>query len=233
VRRLAEHEAEGTFEVAVHAEDGIVTRRIFPGTAESNADPRDIERYGEPMRTLLLFGAGHVGRALVLALSALPFRIIWVDARPDAFPGAVPANVTLVRPADPVAVLASAAAGGFVLIMTHSHELDLALCDAALRAERFPYVGVIGSETKAARFRRRLVEAGIAQASVDQLVCPIGALGPKSKLPAVIAAATVVELLVKDEMCLKVGAGMSADQALSTAGIAGVEAMARGQSSGR
>jgi xanthine dehydrogenase accessory factor len=88
--------------------------------------------------------------------------------------------------------------------MTHSHELDLALCDRALRSQRFGYVGVIGSATKRARFERRLIAGGLAPDRVADLVCPIGAMGPKSKLPQVIAAATVVELLVKDEICLKV-----------------------------
>ncbi len=104
----------------------------------------------------------------------------------------------MVAPSDPVAQLAHAPADAFVLIMTHSHELDLALCDAALRRD-FAYVGVIGSATKRARFETRLKQAGIAETAVASLVCPIGAGGPKSKLPAAIAAATVVELLVADE----------------------------------
>jgi xanthine dehydrogenase accessory factor len=83
--------------------------------------------------------------------------------------------------------------------MSHSHQLDLALVDAALADERFPYVGLIGSASKRARFEKRLREAGIAQARIADLVCPIGVGGIKSKLPAVIAAATAAELLIRDE----------------------------------
>ena len=83
--------------------------------------------------------------------------------------------------------------------MTHSHPLDLAVAAAALGDTRFPYVGVIGSKTKRARFTRQLTEGGIPRARVAELVCPIGASAVHSKLPAVIAATTVVELLERDE----------------------------------
>jgi len=201
IRHFARCEAEGSFKVAITDEGDICRRQILD--ADATMDDTATETYGEAGRTLLLFGAGHVGRALVLALSALPFRVIWVDGRPDAFPAAVPANVSQVRPADPTAIVDQAAPGSFVLIMTHSHDLDLALCDRALRRDDLPYVGVIGSATKRARFERRLAAAGIAGEAIGRLVCPIGALGVTSKLPQAIAAATVVELLVKDELCLK------------------------------
>jgi xanthine dehydrogenase accessory factor len=90
-------------------------------------------------------------------------------------------------------------AGTFVAIMSHSHQLDLALTHAALSDERFAYVGLIGSKTKRARFEKRLAEAGIPPARVTGLVCPIGVGGIHSKAPAVIAAATVAELLIRDE----------------------------------
>ncbi len=158
------------------------------------------ERFGDDRRPLVLFGAGHVGRALVMALAPLPFAVIWVDARPDAFPHHVPGNVTLSGEADPAAVLAAVLDGAFVLAMTHSHPLDLAVVAAALKAGRFPYVGVIGSATKRARFESQLRAAGHAEASIAALVCPIGAIGGlTSKEPAAIAAMTAAELLVADE----------------------------------
>src|SRR4029077_20301452 len=87
----------------------------------------------------------------------------------------------------------------FVLAMTHSHALDLAVVHAALADTRFPYVGVIGSKTKRARFAKRLAEAGIAPDRIADLVCPIGVEGIRGKARAVIAAATAAQLIERDE----------------------------------
>lgn len=204
VALLAAAEAEGPFAVRAQAVAGRWQRGFVatPATGDAVVERGPAERlevYGELPRRLFLFGAGHVGRALVLALAPLPFSTIWVDERPDAFPAAVPANVSIRATADPVAVLDDLRAGDCVLAMTHSHQLDLALVDRALKREDLAYVGVIGSKTKRARFLSRLTAAGHAASVRDRLVCPIGAGGPASRLPAVIAAATAVELLVADE----------------------------------
>jgi xanthine dehydrogenase accessory factor len=135
----------------------------------------------------------------VLALAPLPFAVTWVDPRPDAFPSHVPANVVLRQLAEPADALAAAPAGSFVAIMSHSHQLDLALTHAALADDRFAYVGLIGSKSKRARFEKRLAEAGVAPARIAELTCPIGVGGIRSKAPAVIAAATATELLIRDE----------------------------------
>jgi xanthine dehydrogenase accessory factor len=88
----------------------------------------------------------------------------------------------------------------FLLVMTHSHALDLAIVDKALRDERFPYVGLIGSASKRARFLSRLRQAGMSDERFAAFKCPIGVAGITSKEPAIIAAATVAELLERDEM---------------------------------
>jgi xanthine dehydrogenase accessory factor len=176
----------------------IVEDALPPGAA-AYAGGVLTEGFGDERRPLVLFGAGHVGRALVMALAPLPFRISWVDPRPDAFPDHVPANVTTVQADEPAKVLAEVRNGTFVLAMTHSHPLDLAVAAAALGDTRFPYVGVIGSKTKRARFVSQLRDAGIPPARVADLVCPIGVGAVHSKLPAVIAAMTVIELLERDE----------------------------------
>ena len=206
VRALAEREAAGPFATQGRIGEGArVARTVVSGatagapTTAAIADETLIETFGAAARPLHLFGAGHVGRALVLALAPLPFAVTWVDARPDAFPSHLPANILPLAAADPAAVLAGAADGGFVLAMTHSHALDLAVVAAALAAGRFPYVGVIGSATKRARFERQLRAAGIAEARIAGLVCPIGGTAVRSKLPAAIAATTVAELLAADE----------------------------------
>jgi xanthine dehydrogenase accessory factor len=184
----------------------IADEAVPPGTV-SAALGLLREGFGDTRRPLILFGAGHVGRALVLALAPLPFAVTWVDPRPDSFPGHAPMNATLRRLDDPAEALADGPPGTFVLVMTHSHPLDLALVGAALHDARFPYVGLIGSATKRARFEKRLVEMGVPAARVGSLVCPIGVGGIDSKLPAAIAAATVAELLIRDEALRRADAG--------------------------
>ena len=159
------------------------------------ADGVIVERFSDLRRAVWLFGAGHVGRALILALAPLPFDITWIDEREDAFPAAVPANVRPMQSADAASELARAPSGALVVVMTHSHPLDLAIVHAALAAERFGYVGLIGSASKRARFTRRLREAGIEKARIAELVCPVGMPSIRSKLPVAIAAGIAAQLL--------------------------------------
>lgn len=146
----------------------------------------------EDLRHIHLWGAGHVGRALVLALAPLAFKMTWWDARPNAFPSYLPQNVTcrLGSPADMVEP-------GFVVVMSHSHALDFEIVDVALRNPAFEFVGLIGSETKRARFLKRLSDVGVDH---TLLTCPIGSTQLKSKHPSVIAAGVVVQLIACDEM---------------------------------
>ena len=144
---------------------------------------------------LALFGAGHVGRALVLALAPLPFRISWIDSRADAFPALAPPNVEMRAPADPVGEIDTLEQGALVLVMTHSHPLDLAIVSRALTGEGFPFVGLIGSATKRARFESRMRDARIAEAAIRRLVCPVGIEGIDGKEPAIIAASMAAALL--------------------------------------
>jgi xanthine dehydrogenase accessory factor len=209
VAGFAACEAAGRFATAgriavAGVERTAVDDAVLPGTAALQ-DGVLREGFGDDRRPLLLFGAGHVGRALVLALAPLPFAVTWVDPRPDAFPAYVPANVALSRPADPTTVFAATAAGSFVLVMSHSHQLDLALVHTALADEHFAYVGLIGSKSKRVRFERRIAEAGVPAERIAALVCPIGVVGIRSKAPALIAAATAAELLIRDE-ALRAGA---------------------------
>ena len=176
----------------------IVGDELEPGSATFVGDVLT-EGFGDVRRLLYLFGAGHVGRALIFALASLPFAVTWLDSRPDAFPAFTPGNTTARSFSDPAAELATAPDGTFVLVMTHSHQLDLAIVNAALAAGRFPYVGLIGSKSKRARFSRLLAAAGVAPERIAALVCPIGIDGVHSKAPAVIAAATVAEMLMRDE----------------------------------
>jgi len=197
-RKLADAENSGAFATESRLCSDHIVRSIV--TAPVRASDVMIEHFGQTRRPLYLFGAGHVGRALVLALAPLPFAIRWIDSRLDAFPAAMPANVEPVLSFNPVLELDSAPEGTFLLVMTHSHALDLAIVEQGLRDERFPYVGLIGSASKRARFLSRLRQTGILENRFSAFKCPIGVEGITSKEPAVIAAATVAELLERDEM---------------------------------
>ena len=173
---------------------GVVLRRVAEHPADLEPGEEE-ERYAPPTTPLQLFGAGHVGRALVLALAPLPFAVRWIDPRPDWFPSAAPANAQPVATPDPVAELDAAPPGAFVVVMTHSHPLDLEIVARALQLGHFPYVGLIGSATKRARFESRLRDLGIEADRIAGMVCPIGAPRVRDKTPAVIAATVAAEML--------------------------------------
>jgi xanthine dehydrogenase accessory factor len=146
--------------------------------------------------TLQLYGAGHVGRAIVRLLATLPCRVAWIDQRDDQFPPDTPASHIERHCVEPVhAEVSQAAPGAFYLVLTHSHALDLAITEAVLRRGDFGYLGLIGSATKRARFLHRLAQRGIAPERLTRLTCPIGVPGITGKQPEVIALAVVAQLL--------------------------------------
>ena len=148
-----------------------------------------------PAALLYLFGAGHVGAAIVHAMAALPCQITWVDEREDMFPASLPANVTVEVTDTPEAVVAAAPDHASYLVMTHSHPLDQALAEAILRRDRIGWFGLIGSATKRVQFERRLKQRGIPAPRLADMVCPIGIQGIAGKEPAVIAIAVAAQLL--------------------------------------
>lgn len=176
--------------------------------AWSGADETGRRWFAEPLQdrrtALMLFGAGHVGQALTRLLDGLPFRITWIDQRADLFPCAPPANAHIRVTATPVAEVATAPAGAFWVIMTHDHDLDLRLCSALLQRGDFEYAGLIGSDTKRARFAKRLREQGLPQARIDALRCPIGIDGISGKKPQEVALATAAELMIHREALLRI-----------------------------
>jgi len=148
---------------------------------------------------IFLFGAGHVGQAVVRALAEMPCRITWVDSRDAVFPASVPPNVTVVATDVPEAEVDAAAAGVYFLVMTHSHPLDQALTERILLRADFAYFGLIGSVSKRRQFERRLLARGFNAEQLATMTCPIGVPGIDDKRPAVIAIAVVAELLQQYE----------------------------------
>jgi xanthine dehydrogenase accessory factor len=145
---------------------------------------------------LQLYGAGHVGRAIVRLLADIPCQVQWIDERDSEFPASpLPSHIHRVC-AEPVqAEVAAAPAGAFYLVLTHSHDLDLALALAILRRGDAGFFGLIGSRTKRMRFEHRLAERGIDAQGLARMVCPIGLPGIEGKEPGVIAASVVAQLL--------------------------------------
>ncbi len=154
-----------------------------------------ITRLDELPTKVVVFGAGHVGKALVRILGDLPFRIDWLDQRTDIFPESVPDNVAILRQVDLKEILMSQEPGTFYAVMTHSHGLDYEICLGILRQRDFGWLGLIGSETKRRRFEKRFVADGIDPFTLRRLECPIGIGAIKGKHPAVIAMSTAARLL--------------------------------------
>ncbi|EGF31471.1 XdhC protein (assists in molybdopterin insertion into xanthine dehydrogenase) [Oxalobacteraceae bacterium IMCC9480] len=144
---------------------------------------------------LLLFGAGHVGAAIVRALADLPCHVTWIDERADAFPTTVPANVTIEITDAPEDIVGQATAGSSFLVMTHSHAIDQQLCAAILERNDAGWFGLIGSDTKRRQFEHRLLARGIPAERLAGMTCPVGIAGISGKAPAVIAAAVAAQLL--------------------------------------
>ncbi len=146
---------------------------------------------------LYLFGAGHVGQALVSVLRDQPFRVTWVDNRAGLFPEPPPRDTRCIVTDDPLSVVAAAGEDPLFLVMTHSHELDEDICHAVLGRDEFRWLGLIGSRTKGQRFRHRLAARGLPKPAVERLTCPIGQAGMTGKRPATIAIAVAAQLLAE------------------------------------
>lgn len=144
---------------------------------------------------VILFGAGHVGQALVRILGGLRCRVTWIDERAEWFPADVAQNIGIEISDAPVEEVARAPADACYLVMTHSHGLDQALSEAILSRADFRYFGLIGSLTKRRVFEHRLLARGMDPAVLARMTCPIGIPGIESKEPAAIAVAVAAQLL--------------------------------------
>lgn len=151
--------------------------------------------------SLWIWGAGHVGRALVATLAPNPdIAITWVDTGPERFPDDIAPGVTPCPRPDIAAAVAEAPLAAHHLVLTYSHALDLALCDALL-THGFASTGLIGSRTKWARFRARLGQMGHGADAIARIQCPIGdkTLGKHPQAIAVGVAYALLREVAKKE----------------------------------
>lgn len=175
---------------------GFVSLRLQRADAALCADLESMEeREHQKLPLVLLFGAGHVGKALATALAPLPLQLRWIDGRADAFPAPAIEGPEVVVSERLLDEIEAAPVGAAFLVLTHSHALDAMVCAAVLQRGDFAYLGLIGSRTKRAQFERGFRDLGIAQERIARLVCPIGGGRVKDKRPAVIAALVAAELL--------------------------------------
>ncbi|MEJ8320892.1 xanthine dehydrogenase accessory protein XdhC [Pseudomonas oryzihabitans] len=144
---------------------------------------------------VIVFGAGHVARALVPLLAGLPCAVRWVDSRPQEFPAVLPAGVEKIVTDEPVDEIARMPAGAYYIVMTHNHPLDLELTDAILARGDHGYFGLIGSRTKWAKFRHRLAARGHGADRLATVRCPLGLPEVQGKLPLEIAIAVAGEVI--------------------------------------
>jgi len=154
-----------------------------------------LELNGAQLKPLMLFGAGHVGQAVARLLADLPFKVTWVDERPNIFPDQAGPNINVVESGDPLKEVSKAPPGSIFVVMTHSHQLDEDICFEVLSRGDFAWLGLIGSVTKRRRFVHRLAQRGIGETDLARLVCPVGLSGIKGKQPATIALSLVAQLM--------------------------------------
>lgn len=174
----------GRMSLALERADARAMRRF------SREEQADLEGEGE----IVIFGAGHVGTALVAALSPLPVRVTWWDQREGFLPAEPQPGISLSS-GDPLAAVRAAAPGAALVVMTHIHAQDYEIAEAALARVDLAYVGMIGSRTKRARFDKWALARGADKAAIARLVSPIGDAGISDKRPPVIAALTAAEIM--------------------------------------
>lgn len=196
---IARNVAHGTMTIPLGPEIGqccggrVALDIRIVGDREREALADRIKTEVEKRPRVYLFGAGHVGKALAAALSALPFRVILVDTREDMLAGIAPGVETILT-AMPEAIVRDAPPASAFAILTHDHALDFLIAAEALRRKDAAYVGMIGSETKKATFRGWFTRQGGSEAEFAQLVSPIGGEDIRDKRPEVIAALTAAEI---------------------------------------
>ncbi len=185
-----------------HADDAVIeaARRIFARNSQAvcvrSGDTRTLlEPIMDSAFSVALFGAGHVGSALVSVLANLDCKIRWIDGRRDIFPSSMPGSVTAIESANPAREVSAMSAGTSYLVMTHSHALDYEICEQILVRDDFAYCGLIGSRTKRRRFEKCMRAQGVPESKLERLTCPIGIAGIDGKRPAEIAVAVAAELL--------------------------------------
>ena len=199
--KLAAGEDGGTMAIPLGPEIGqccggnvqLAITRLTDADAETLLDARRARDAELP--EVYVFGAGHVGKALAIALSPLPLRTVLVETRQNELDAATD-EVDKQLVAMPESLIDIAKPGSAYVVLTHDHALDFLIVSAALARDDAAYVGMIGSKTKRASYASwHVKEAGGKREDLERLVCPIGGSAVRDKRPEVIAALTAAEIM--------------------------------------
>jgi len=153
------------------------------------------EAFYPHQQAVVIFGAGHIAKALVTLLAELPCTVKWIDSRREQFPNNLPRNTEKIILDEVILGIDQIADNSYILIMTHNHQLDQQLCEALLKQNRHCFIGLIGSATKLKKFRLRLSNKGFSSAQINSICCPIGITKNKGKLPIEIAISVSAQLI--------------------------------------
>jgi len=146
---------------------------------------------------IMLFGAGHVGQALVPILASLPCQISWVDSRDCWLSESVEnfQNVKKIISDNPQQQVANMPADSYYIVMTHKHQMDFDICHEIIQRSDYRYLGLIGSQTKWRRFKQRYVQRNITLEQLKSVNCPIGLAEVSGKRPAEVAVSVAAEII--------------------------------------
>lgn len=157
------------------------------------------ESFPASAANIMVFGAGHVGRALISILSQLPCRVRWVDSREfelESASGQQPAaNIEPILSDTPAEEVASMVPGSYYVIMTHNHPMDFDITEAVLKRGDAAYVGLIGSTTKWQRFKMRWQHRGYQDNFYQAVHCPVGLSSVPGKQPMEVAVSIAGQLI--------------------------------------
>lgn len=173
---------------------GLGFKRVDKNVAAALIEKVDLEIAQRPH--VYVFGAGHVGDALAMALSLAPLRIILVDTREYELSATQVPGIETCLTAMPEMVVRDAPEGSAFVVLTHDHALDFLITAEALARSDASYVGMIGSKTKRATFRNWLTREIGRPETFGKLVCPVGGTAVKDKRPTVIAALAAAEIMI-------------------------------------
>jgi len=156
-----------------------------------------LELYGEVMKEVVVFGAGHVGEELVALMNGLSWKVHWIDSRESFLEGkdGLYSQLKVIHEPEPQDFVEEISPGAAVVILTHSHDLDFQILMHCIKRQDLAYTGLIGSRAKWNRFQKMLLERGFSQERIDQVTCPVGRLKIRSKHPKKVALSIVSQLL--------------------------------------
>jgi xanthine dehydrogenase accessory factor len=167
---------------------------------EESSDEWFLEPAAHKRKPLFIYGAGHVGRALVRVLEDTPFDITWVETDKMRFPSDVRKGIACVVSKDQAEYAGKVSgANAFHVVITYSHEADLNICRAILQKGKGQYLGLIASESKKAKFLNRLKKDGVTEAAFKMFRCPIGLMSFTHKDPSIVAISIAAQLIAEYE----------------------------------